>query len=69
MMEDQWQAFMKNGDYKKYQAISNQNKPYWDVFQRHLMEKYQLEYFRVHPIEEELNRHRNKLILKIKKTV
>lgn len=64
MLTDQWQEFMKNSEYKKYQSAHNQNEPYLDNFQRNLMERYQLQYFREHPIAEELNRHSNKLIFK-----
>ena len=65
MISEQWHEFMKNGDYKKYQIETDSNKPYLDNFQRNLMEKYQLRYFRAHPIEDELNRQHPKLIIKI----
>jgi hypothetical protein len=56
MTNDQWHEFMKNSDYKKYQVENDQNRPYLDTLQHNLMEKYQLRYFREHPIDEELNR-------------
>lgn len=65
MISEQWQIFMRNSDYKKYQIGIDSNKPYLDMFQRNLMEKYQLHYFRNHPIEDELNRRHDKLIIKL----
>lgn len=55
-MEDQWHEFMMSSDYKKYQTTIYRNRPYLDKFQSDLMEKYELHYFREHPIDEELNR-------------
>jgi len=66
MEEEEWQKFMKDGDYKKYQMVLDRNRPYLDGFQRNLMEKYQLHYFREHPIEDELNRNHQKVVIKIK---
>lgn len=67
MANDQWHVFMQNSDYKKYQTVNDSNKPYLDNFQRNLMEKYQLRYFREHPIEDELNRQHIRLSIKISK--
>lgn len=67
IMNQAWHDFMKKSDYKKYQIIIDCNKPYCDDFQRNLMERYQLHYFRLHPIEEELNRYRNHPTIKINK--
>lgn len=62
-----WNEFMENGNYKKYQITLNRNRPYLDSFQRGLMEKYQLHYFRLHPMEDELNCEHHKLIFKLNK--
>ncbi|KRN97927.1 hypothetical protein [Companilactobacillus kimchiensis] len=67
MLMEQWQRFMRDSDYKKYQMNLDRNKPYLNTFQRNLMEKYQLHYFREHPIEDEINRQPVKLIFKITK--
>ncbi len=65
MISEQWHEFMKNSDYKKYQIKNNRNRPYLDTLQRNLMEKYQLRYFREHPVDEELNCS-NQITIKIK---
>jgi len=64
MTNEAWQKFMKLGDYKKYQLVLDSNRPYLDKFQRNLMEKYQLRYFREHPLEDELNNEHGKLTIK-----
>ena len=47
---------MKKVEYKKYQDRSDSNRPYVNDLQKKLMEKYQLEYFRQYPFEDEFNR-------------
>jgi len=64
MTNEAWQKFMQRGDYKKYQLVLNRNRPYVDKFQRDLMEKYELCYFREHPLEDELNKEHGKLTIK-----
>ena len=64
-MEDyQWHDFMKNSEYKKYQDTTGQNRPYLDKFQANLMEKYEISYFRGHPLEPALNQIRNNILVK-----
>ena len=58
---------MQNGEYKRYQILVDRNKPYVDRFQRDLMEEYQLQYFKSHPVDEELNRYRVEPAFKIKR--
>jgi hypothetical protein len=67
METEKWHEFMKNSDYKRYQITLNRNRPYLDEFQKDLMEKYQLHYFKMHPLEDELNRKHIKLIFKLKR--
>jgi len=56
MIKKQWQLFMKKVEYKKYQNKADSNRPYVNDLQKKLMEKYQLEYFRQYPFEDEFNR-------------
>ena len=65
MIDEKWHEFMHNGEYKKYQLVIDCNRPYLDNFQRGLMEKYQLHYFRTHPLADEINRQRSKINFKI----
>jgi len=67
MKNDQWHDFMKNVEYKKYQDKMDQNRPYRDEFQSNLMEKYEINYFREHPLEEAINQMRNNFLIKITK--
>jgi len=67
MRVDQWHDFMKNVEYKKYQDKVDQNRPYLDKFQSNLMEKYEISYFREHPLEEAINQMRNNFLIKITK--
>jgi len=64
MIYDQWHDFMKSCEYKKYQDNIDQNRPYLDKFQASLMDKYEMSYFRKHPLEESINRIKNNFLIK-----
>lgn len=67
VINEEWYKFMQNGEYKRYQILIDLNKPFIDRFQRDLMEEYQLQYFKSHPVDEELNRYRVEPVFKIKR--